>query len=98
MIIGGAITTAVGAAMFATGVDQYAEARQPRPREVATNDVQMGGETFMVLGGLHLAVGAPLLLYGLLSPRDVYVRDSVAVALDLSVDRRHVAGAMTFAF
>jgi hypothetical protein len=96
VIISGAVATSVGAAMVLTGLEQRAEMKT---RQDSAADPGSGGEFFMIYGGLSMAVGVPLLAYGLLSPREVYVRDSSAtVALGLSVDHRHLRGGLTLAF
>jgi hypothetical protein len=86
----------VGAAMVLTGLEQHAEMKA---RQSSTPNPGSGGEFFMIYGGLSMAVGLPLLAYGLLSPREVYVRDSVAtIALGVSVDHRHLRGGLTLTF
>jgi hypothetical protein len=96
VIISGAVATSLGAAMVLTGLEQHAEMEA---KQSSTTNPGAGGEFFMIYGGLSMAVGLPLLAYGLLSPREVYVRDSSAtIALGLSVDHRHLRGGLTLAF
>jgi hypothetical protein len=96
-IIGGAIATGLGAAMLLTGIEQHAQLESSH--SATARDPGSGGEVLMIGGGVSLAVGLPLLVYGLLSPRDVYVRDSVAtVSLGVSASSRHFGGGLTLAF
>jgi hypothetical protein len=74
MLIGGGITTGVGALMFFGGLER-------RWREKHTPgdlDPDSSGQMMMIMGGVTLAIGLPLLTYGILAPRDVYVRDSMS--------------------
>ena len=68
--------------MLIAGIDQRQREQARSPEQKV--DPQSGGEILILFGGLSLAVGVPLLTYGLLSPREVYVRDRVsAVSLRL---------------
>lgn len=95
LIIGGAATVGVGGLMVLTGLRQRAElAANTTPQAPGS-----GGEFFILFGGAAMVVGVPLLAYGLLSPRDVYVRDSVAtLSLGISATRGGALGRMAFAF
>lgn len=73
-VIGGGVVAGFGALMLATGLAQRADS-QARQSNVPT-DVGSDGTGYMMFGGGLLAVGVPLLVYGLVSPRDVYVRDA----------------------
>jgi hypothetical protein len=92
-LIGGGIATGIGGMMLYTGLEQRAE--------LSSNPVQQapgsGGEFFIVAGTLSLVVGVPLLIYGLVSPRAVYVRNQpVSVSFGYS-PKRH-AGAVALVF
>ncbi|MEP7052214.1 MAG: hypothetical protein ABJB12_17750 [Pseudomonadota bacterium] len=94
-IIGGAAAVATGGLMLLTGFEQRANLEANSTQQAPGS----GGEVFMILGGVSLLVGVPLLAYGLLSHREVYVRDSTAsLRLSLSVGTQHVAGGMAFSF
>jgi hypothetical protein len=82
LIIGGTITSAAGGLMLIAGIDQRQREQARSPEQKV--DPQSGGVILILFGGLSLAVGVPLLTYGLLSPREVYARDRVsAVSLRL---------------
>ncbi len=93
-LIGGGIATGIGGMMLYTGFKQRAQLRS-NPIQQAPGS---GGEVFIVGGTLSLVVGVPLLLYGLVSQRAVYVRNQpVSVSLGYSA-KRHAGGvALTFA-
>lgn len=95
LIIGGGATVGVGGLMLITGLQQRAELQANKTQQAPGS----GGEFFMLVGGATMCVGVPLLLYGLLSPRDVYVRDTVAT-LSLGVARTPggAVGRLAFAF
>lgn len=81
--------------MLFTGLQQRAELRANKTPQAPGS----GGEFFLIAGGASLCVGVPLLLYGLLSPRDVYVRDTVAtLSLGVSPTPGGAFGRMAFAF
>jgi hypothetical protein len=63
-LIGGAIATGLGMLMVGAGVADLQKSDD-------------SGPAFIMLGGAQMAVGVSLLAYGLLVPRDVYVRDPV---------------------
>ena len=97
LIIGGAAAVANGGLMLLAGFEQRAQLK--REASTTAQVPGSGGEVFMVLGGASLLVGVPLLAYGLLSHREVYVRDSAAnLHLSLSVGGQHVAGGVAFSF
>jgi len=92
-LIGGAITTAAGGMMLATGIWQM---NTPSAQGEGPG---AGGELMLIPGIAALAVGLPLLAYGLFSRREVQVRDSVpALQAQFSIDQRHVAAGLTYAF
>lgn len=95
LIIGGAVTLGVGGLMLYTGLEQRAALRKnPTPQAPGS-----GGEFFMIAGAATLCVGVPLLTYGLLSPRDVYVRDTVAsLSLGVAPTPGGALGRVAFAF
>jgi hypothetical protein len=96
-IIGGAVTTGLGSLMLITGLEQRRELNADTSN--TPHDPGSGGEFFIISGGVALAVGLPLLAYGLLSPRDVYVRDvPSSVHLSFVVEPRRVGAGLTFAF
>jgi len=70
-IIGGGAVSLAGGLIVVEGYSQHL-ANRDNPNAMPGS----GGEELMGLGVAHLLVGVPLLLYGLLSPREVYVRDS----------------------
>ncbi|HEY0467023.1 MAG TPA: hypothetical protein VGC79_22630 [Polyangiaceae bacterium] len=96
VIIGGAITTGVGGMLLAAGLQQRADCQNSTSSVEGTPG--SCGELFLIPGGLALAVGLPLLAYGLLSPREVYVRDPAPLQLGFSADQRHVAAGLTYTF
>lgn len=92
MIIGGAVATAVGGGLFFTGYHQKATG-------TGGSGPGGGGELLMLNGGLALAVGIPMLAYGLLSPRKVYVRNEPSsVAFSLSVSPGDMGARLNIAF
>jgi hypothetical protein len=91
-IIAGGIVAGAGALLLLEGVRQRATGE-------GGSGPGGGGELLMLVGGAHLAVGIPLLAYGLLSPRAVYVRDAVAqVSLDFAGSARHLQAGVTIDF
>ena len=78
-VIGGGIATGVGVLLVGYGIGSKL-ADSSGGEAAGTTDEGggpgSGGEAFMIMGGMSLAAGLPLLIYGLASPRDVYVRDS----------------------
>jgi hypothetical protein len=94
-ILGGAIMTGVGGLLLATGIDQ----RNQRHTRGAPGTPGSGGEFFIIPGVVCLAVGLPWLAYGLLSRREVYVRDPAPpLQVGFSLGQRHVAAGLTYAF
>ena len=97
-IIGGAITTCFGGLLLAAGINQHNE-RPARGTNGVGGEPGSGGEFLYIPGAVALAVGLPLLSYGLLSPRELYVRDTPSnVQVGFSVDQRHVSAGLTYAF
>jgi hypothetical protein len=96
-IIGGSITAGIGALFLAAGIDQRIQSQR---RVSAVPAIPGGGGEFlMICGGLSLAAGIPLLTYGLLSPRKVYARDSVAASsLSLSLNPRNPGASLKVTF
>src|SRR5258706_11459420 len=93
-IIAGACTTAVGGLSLATGLQQHAEL-QSRTADVGS-DPGSGGEFFIIAGVVALAAGIPILTYGLVSQRDVYVRDTPkSVSLRVAPGPRSLSASMT---
>lgn len=97
LIIGGAATLGVGGLMLYTGLEQR---QQAKLRTIETPSAPgSGGEFFMIAGAATMCVGVPLLTYGLLSPRDVYVRDTVAsLSLGVAPTPGGAFGRLAFAF
>ena len=94
-IIGGAATTLFGGLLIGTGLDQ----RSQNNGNSVPGTPGSGGEFLLIPGVIALAVGLPLLSYGLLSRREVYVRDSAPqLKVGFSVDSHHVAGGVSYAF
>ena len=73
-IIGGAASTLFGGLLIGTGLDQ--RARSQNNSNGVPGTPGSGGEFLIIPGVIALVVGLPLLSYGLLSRREVYVRDS----------------------
>jgi hypothetical protein len=92
-LIGGGIATGLGGLMLYTGFEQRAELRS-NPVQQAPGS---GGEVFIVGGTLSLVVGVPLLIYALVSPRALYVRDR-PVSLSLDYSPKQHAGGVALAF
>jgi hypothetical protein len=108
LIISGAALTAVGGLFLVEGIAQHnAEAERARNHPDADHG-STSSPLFLGYGGLHLAIGAPLLLLGLLSPREVYVRDRPSelaarkpilhVAAGTNQGRTHVGADLELAF
>jgi hypothetical protein len=96
-LIGGAATSLFGGLLIGTGLDQ--RERSQNNSNGVPGTPGSGGEFLIIPGVIALAVGLPLLGYGLLSRREVYVRDSPAqLKVGFSVDSHHVAGGLTYAF
>lgn len=96
MTIAGIAATTVGALFVMEGMDQH-----ERAQRVAANGFSNDRDfspIFYVMGGLHLAVGIPLLAVGLIDRKDVYVRDEVALAIAPQVGRGFAGGALRVAF
>ncbi|MFZ5892394.1 MAG: hypothetical protein ACOY0T_15145 [Myxococcota bacterium] len=73
LVIAGLVVAGAGAALFAGGLDARAEASSGPP---GVEDSRGGGpEMMMVVGIAMFATGIPLLVYGMASPRDVYVKN-----------------------
>ncbi|HVY31635.1 MAG TPA: hypothetical protein VHB79_34105 [Polyangiaceae bacterium] len=96
LIIAGAATTGLGALMLGTGLQQHAENEQ---RTGMGSDPGSGGEFFIIAGSISMAAGIPMLVYGLVSPRDVYVRDRPrTLSLGLSPNPRHFGASLSLTF
>jgi len=95
LIIAGGATLGMGGLMLITGLQQRAALQANKTPQAPGS----GGEFFMIAGAATMCVGVPLLAYGLLSPRDVYVRDTVAtLSLGISRTPGGAVGRMAFAF
>jgi|SRR4051812_43939589 hypothetical protein len=91
-LIGGGITTGIGGLMLVSGIDQ-------RNHRSSHGEPGSGGEFLIIPGIVSLAVGVPLLAYGLLSRKDVYVRDSGSrVQVGFALDRQHAAVGLSYIF
>lgn len=96
LIIGGSSCLAVGALSLITGFQQRAENNR---NTGATPDPGSGGEFFLISGAIATAAGIPLLAYGLLSPRDVYVRDRPqTISLGINPNPRSWGASLNIAF
>jgi hypothetical protein len=92
-IIAGGIMTGVGGLMILAGVSAKRESSG------MGNGPGSGGELLYIPGTVVTAVGLPLLIYGLVSARTVYVReDTPQLSLVLSPRRDAGAVALTCAF
>jgi hypothetical protein len=93
-IIGGAITAGFGGLLLATGLQQRAEANASKVQQTPGT----GGEFLIIPGVISLAVGLPVLAYGLLSRRAIYVRGAAPpLQVGFSLDPRSVAAGLTYA-
>ncbi|MFZ5896881.1 MAG: hypothetical protein ACOY0T_37840 [Myxococcota bacterium] len=73
LIVTGLALGGVGALLFAGGLDARAEASSTQP---GVDSYTGGGpEMMMILGAGMFATGIPLFVYGMASPRDVYVKN-----------------------
>ena len=96
-LIGGAATTLFGGLLIGAGLSQ--RERSQNNSNGVPGTPGSGGEFLLIPGVIALAVGLPLLSYGLLSRREVYVRDSAPqLKVGFSLDSRHVAGSLSYAF
>jgi hypothetical protein len=103
--ITGGVLTFVGSVFLTSGLVTMAEKRNQEESGTSSppSDDIDGDALFAawatIFGGLHLAVGIPLLTYGLLDPRTVYVRDQPSeVAVSLRAEPDQVTTSVRVAF
>jgi len=97
LVIAGSITTAAGGLMIFTGYQQEQEDASNAPDTQQVDDMNMNS-IWYIYGGIHLAVGIPLLAVGLLSEKDVYVRDEASLQVDPQLAPGFAGGRLRWAF